>query len=162
MDLIVLSHDEIQKRIDGHAMWLINPTTGERLVFQSVNVLGFCFRNRDLRDAIFINSYLRDCDFRHADLRGADFTGANLSRANMNGTDLRYANMTDANMTDAEVENADLRGAILVDTNMIRVGVQNSDFRGANMKVAGAPYAFDGNADLRDTYLSHLATDWCT
>lgn len=74
--------EEISKMIGLHKKWLAGDSDGVFGDFSGMNLSGFTFRNRDLRNANFKYSFLHNADFGGADLQGADFVGAKLYNAN--------------------------------------------------------------------------------
>jgi uncharacterized protein YjbI with pentapeptide repeats len=49
------------------------------------------FDDSDLRQAKFVNAYIKKCSFVRADLRGADFRGAGICAADFTGANLEGA-----------------------------------------------------------------------
>jgi len=86
----------IQKILEQHSKWVVDPITGERAYL----------READLREANLRGANLRGANLRGADLGEADLRAADLGEANLHG-----ANLHGANLSGADLRGADLRGA---------------------------------------------------
>ena len=131
---IKVSTEELQKRIQVHAEWLL----AYKDVYESYKA-----RN-DIRR---VN--LSGADLSKADLKGADLRSARLIKANLGGADLRNAKLGDR-PSDAELWNADLSGADLEGANLSNAKLNSADLSNARL-YWGADLS---GTDLRDADLN--------
>lgn len=116
--------------IELHARWIVDPKSGERADFDSVDLAGLDLAGVDLSrarmpdvdlhdakliGAKLIGAKLVDADLSFADCRGADFTGADLQDANFEDADLSGSNFTGANLDGVLLRGAKLEGVIWSD-----------------------------------------------
>jgi uncharacterized protein YjbI with pentapeptide repeats len=71
-----MTSDQLKTVLDAHALWLANPTMGQR------------------------------ADLSGANLSGANLYGTNLYGANLTGANLSVANLSGANLTGADLSGA--------------------------------------------------------
>lgn len=116
----------------GLLLWAPSPAIA--LDFNKEILIGQDFSGRDLNDASFTKSNVREADFHDASLVGVSFFGANLESANLAGADLRGAILDSARMTNANLEGARLEGAYAFATLFGGASIVGADFTDVLMR----------------------------
>ena len=148
-----LTEEEIEKKIADHQHFLnkdVKSWHDMRADFSGVELYGYSFKGKDLRQAFFNGVNFSRCNFSGADLRDANFYGANLlyadfseailTGARFNGADLSWAIFDRANAS------ACFCGARLFNTCFLCTKANYADFRGAKLS-----FSYIENTDLYGT-----------
>ena len=160
--LRVLSHDEIERALVEHRLYLETEYhQGHRANFASADLAGRDFSSLNLRGIKMDRALLKGSDFTEAHLQSANLVGAilqeacfdraDLSRARLSGADLVSSSLEDACLAKAEMEfalaaNPVLRGACLREADMSGTQLDaavliGADLRKANLRGAGFRHA---------------------
>lgn len=140
---------ELNKILEKHKKWLIDPNDGE-----CANL-----SDSDLSGAVLRYTKLQCADLQRANLQGADLQFIDLKHANLRKTNLHNANLRGANLEGADLEDAyltaDLRGAYLDGANL-----EGADLLGANLQYAHLQNANLSHSKLDSANFKHSIRPW--
>ena len=130
-----ITAEELNKILEKHKKWLIDPNDGE----------GANLSDSDLRDADLRGVVLRYVKLQCAGLRRANLQYADLRCTNLKDADLNFANLNGADLGGANLESADLRGANLQYAHLQNANLSHSKLDDANFKHSIRPWLITAN-----------------
>lgn len=130
------SKEQLQKILDRHVTWLnaggpAKPGIKGRAVLCNLNLRGFDFSKKnlkqaDLRGADLSGVNLHGANLFHAVLSNAHLRNADLGKAKLDGAVLQGTDLTAANLTGASLVDADLRYAFLYNAKLIKAWMEKT------------------------------------
>ncbi|SHG72861.1 pentapeptide repeat-containing protein [Bradyrhizobium erythrophlei] len=106
-------------------------------------------RGRDLRGAIFDDSFLERTDARGAELQGASFSATDLRSVSLNDAHLQGADLSNANLAGASAIRAEFAGASLIGANLRGANFSFARLQAANLSWSILNGSIFQSADLR-------------
>lgn len=136
---------ELNKILEKHKKWLIDPNDGERANLSDSDLSDSDLRGADLRYAKLQCADLQRANLQYSDLRGTNLQYSDLKGANLKDSYLRFTNLNEADLGGANLESADLRGANLQYAHLQNANLSHSKLDDANFKHSIRPWLITAN-----------------
>ena len=110
------------------------------------------FTGKDLRDANFEGSIIKDADFSYANLEGASFRFSDIDKTNFKNVNLESADISRAALTNVDFSNANLNNAKMFGSEFVNGNLKNTIMTNMDLRVFHADVLFNEtiltNSDL--------------
>jgi len=118
------------------------------------------FTGKDLRDANFEGSIIKDADFSYANLEGASFRFSDIDKTNFKNVNLESADISRAFGTNVDFSNANLNNAKMFGSEFVNGNMKDAIMTNMDLRVFFGNIFFDETI-LTNSDLSFVQLDEC-